>query len=172
MEYLRFKSLFRPRTKKVQGRKVWSLDLETFWIPVFTASNTIGETNIPSDALGAPLRLAVDDDLVGHIHQRGSNVVRLYWGPGALRLSAREAETGTVESTVPCTVEGGEGRIAFNLRNLLDYLQDKDGFITIGVSNPSSPGQFTYGNGPLVLMMPMFVQWDESVAPKETHAEK
>ena len=32
------------------------------WIPFFTASNTVGDTNIPNDALGAPLRLGKDKD--------------------------------------------------------------------------------------------------------------
>jgi hypothetical protein len=44
------------------GRKVWSVDLETVWIPFFTATNTVKATAIPSEALGAPLRLAYDKD--------------------------------------------------------------------------------------------------------------
>ena len=34
------KSLLAPNTKKPQGRKVWSIDLETVWLPFFTATNT------------------------------------------------------------------------------------------------------------------------------------
>jgi len=55
------KSLVTPNgTKKPQGRKVWSIDLETVWLPFFTATNTMGDTNIPSDAIGCPMRLAYD----------------------------------------------------------------------------------------------------------------
>jgi len=55
------KSLVTPQSgKKPQGRKVWSIDLETVWLPFFTATNTMGSTAIPSDALGCPMRLAYD----------------------------------------------------------------------------------------------------------------
>jgi len=56
------KSLLMPNGKKPAGRKVWSIDLETVWLPFFTATNTVGDTHIPSDALGAPLRLAFNSD--------------------------------------------------------------------------------------------------------------
>ena len=56
------KSLLIPNGKKPAGRKVWSIDLETVWLPFFTATNTMGDTRIAPDALGAPLRLAYAPD--------------------------------------------------------------------------------------------------------------
>ena len=56
------KSLLLPTTKSPTGRRVWSIDLETVWLPFLTATNTMGDTAIPSDALGAPIRLAFDKD--------------------------------------------------------------------------------------------------------------
>jgi len=56
------KSLLRPNGSKPSGRRVWSVDLETVWLPFFTATNTMGETNIAHDALGAPLRLGYEKD--------------------------------------------------------------------------------------------------------------
>jgi hypothetical protein len=56
------KSLLRPNGSKPAGRKVWSVDLESVWIPFFTATNTEGITAIPNDAIGAPLRLAYNPD--------------------------------------------------------------------------------------------------------------
>jgi hypothetical protein len=56
------KSLLIPNGRKPAGRKVWSLDLETVWLPFFTATNTTGDTRIASEALGAPIRLAYDTD--------------------------------------------------------------------------------------------------------------
>jgi len=55
-------TLLQPTQAKPRGRRVWSIDLETVWIPFFTATNTVKATAIPSDALGAPLRLAYDKD--------------------------------------------------------------------------------------------------------------
>jgi hypothetical protein len=56
------KALLIPNGKKPAGRKVWSIDLETVWLPFFTATNIVGDTRIPAEALGAPLRLAYDAD--------------------------------------------------------------------------------------------------------------
>ena len=56
------KSLLMPRAKAPQGRRVWNLDLETVVVPFFMATNTMGDTAIPHDALGAPLRLAYAKD--------------------------------------------------------------------------------------------------------------
>lgn len=55
-------ALLIPNGHKPAGRKVWSIDLETVWLPFFTATNTMGNTQIASEALGAPLRLAHDAD--------------------------------------------------------------------------------------------------------------
>lgn len=56
------KALLIRNGKKPAARKAWSIDLETVWLPFFTATNTMGDTAIPSDALGAPLRLAYNPD--------------------------------------------------------------------------------------------------------------
>ena len=56
------KALLIPNGKKPAGRRVWGIDLETLWLPFFTATNTMGDTAIPSDALGAPLRLGYNAD--------------------------------------------------------------------------------------------------------------
>jgi len=56
------KNLLLPSTKSPRGRRVWSIDLETTWLPFFMATNTMGDTAIPADALGSPIRLAYDKD--------------------------------------------------------------------------------------------------------------
>jgi len=56
------KALLIPNGKKPAGRRVWGIDLETIWLPFFTATNTMGDTAIPADALGAPLRLGYNAD--------------------------------------------------------------------------------------------------------------
>ena len=71
------KSLLIPNTKKPQGRKVWSIDLETVWLPFFTATNTMGDTAIPSDALGCPMRLAYDKSGAVRFSQSGKPVIRV-----------------------------------------------------------------------------------------------
>jgi len=45
------KSLLMPSAKSPQGRRVWSIDLETVWLPFFTATNTTGDTAIPQEVV-------------------------------------------------------------------------------------------------------------------------
>ena len=56
------KNLLMPTPKTAQARRVWSIDLETVWLPFFTATNAMGDTAIPFDALGCPIRLAYEKD--------------------------------------------------------------------------------------------------------------
>ena len=56
------KQLLQPNGNKRQGRRVWSIDLETVWLPFFHATNVMGDTAIPAEALGCPIRLGYDKD--------------------------------------------------------------------------------------------------------------
>jgi hypothetical protein len=56
------KALLMPNGKKPQTRRVWGIELEGVWLPFFTATNTMGDTALPADALGCPLRLGYNTD--------------------------------------------------------------------------------------------------------------
>ena len=71
------KALLQPTVSQPKGRKVWSVDLEGIWIPFFTATNMTGDTAIPHDAMGAPLRLAYDTDGSVKFSKSGKPVVRV-----------------------------------------------------------------------------------------------
>ena len=71
------KSLVTPNGKKPAGRRVWSLDLELVWLPFFSATNLQGDTSIPMDALGAPLRLAYGQDGAVKFSKSGRPVIRV-----------------------------------------------------------------------------------------------
>lgn len=71
------KALVMPVTKKTQGRRVWSIDLESVWLPFFIATNTMGDTAIPVDVLGCPLRLAKDRDGAVRFSASGRPVIRV-----------------------------------------------------------------------------------------------
>ncbi|MDP3063348.1 MAG: hypothetical protein Q8O40_09100 [Chloroflexota bacterium] len=70
-------ALLQPQPGKPTGRKVWSIDLETVWLPFLTATNTVKATVIPSDALGAPLRLQYGDDGEVKFSKTGRPVIRV-----------------------------------------------------------------------------------------------
>jgi len=74
---LSLKSLLLPNAKSPRGRRVWSIDLETVWLPLFYATNTMGDTAIPSDALGAPIRLAYEKDGSVRFSKTGRPVTRV-----------------------------------------------------------------------------------------------
>lgn len=53
-------ALVTPGPGSNSGKKSWSVDVESVWVPFFTATNAMGDTNIAPEVLGAPIRLAVD----------------------------------------------------------------------------------------------------------------
>jgi hypothetical protein len=71
------KRLLIPNGKKPAGRRVWSIDLETVWIPFLTATNTTGDSAIPPDTLGCPLRLAYAKDGSVKFNQNGKPTIRV-----------------------------------------------------------------------------------------------
>ena len=75
VEYI--KTLVAPRGPKSSGKKSWSIDVETDWVPFFIGTNVMGYTDIAPDALGAPLRLAHAKDGSIRFSQTGMPVVRV-----------------------------------------------------------------------------------------------
>lgn len=104
-------TLLQPTASKPQGRKVWSIDLETVWIPFFIATNTAKVTAIPSDALGAPLRLAYDKD--GEVKFTKS-------GRPSLKVATEvAAQVKTVRENFVANLQTFTGKV---------MAQDKDGY--------------------------------------------
>ena len=71
------KSLVKPSANKSNARKVWSIDLETVWLPFFNATNAMKVTSIDAEALGAPLRLAYNQDNTVKFSKSGKPVIRV-----------------------------------------------------------------------------------------------
>ncbi len=70
-------ALLAPTAKASSSRKVWSIDLECVWLPFFTANNTQGNTVIPHEAIGAPLRLVKAKDGSVKFSQNGRPVLKV-----------------------------------------------------------------------------------------------
>ncbi len=82
--------------------------------------------------------------------------------PGKVVISARAEEMGDNQDEVDTLVEGGESKIAFNSKYLLDVLQVMNlPEVALETSSPSSPGVFkpTDSDSYVHVVMPMFVQW-------------
>jgi len=70
-------SILKHVQKKQSDKKVWSIGLNTVWIPFFTASNINGETEITPDALGYPLRLQYDKNTGSVKFSKGKPIIRV-----------------------------------------------------------------------------------------------
>ena len=94
-----------------------------------------------------------------------SGIVRLHiqeGPPGSLQVLARAEEVGENSAEMDAEVEGGEAKIAFNAKYLMDVLGviDTDN-VALEVTTPSSPGVIHPSNKEdyIHVIMPMFVQW-------------
>ena len=82
--------------------------------------------------------------------------------PGKVVISARTEEMGDNQDEVDTVIEGGESKIAFNSKYLLEVLAVMErGEVALETTTPSSPGVFKpIGSDNYVhVVMPMFVQW-------------
>jgi hypothetical protein len=55
-------ALLAPSKGSRGSRRAWGIDVETVWVPFFTATNVEGKTTLPDDVLGAPIRLVKTKD--------------------------------------------------------------------------------------------------------------
>jgi hypothetical protein len=72
------KALLAPTGNSRNSRRAWSIDVESVWVPFFTATNVMGETKLPDDVLGAPIRLAKSPDGEVRFTQSGRPVMRVH----------------------------------------------------------------------------------------------
>jgi len=100
----------------------------------------------------------------------GSGIVRLVMAPGGseltpgkMTISARSEEIGDDVGEIDAVVEGGEAKVAFNGRYLIDVLSvlDENSQVALETTNPSSPGVLrpVGVDNYIHVVMPMFVQW-------------
>ena len=103
------------------------------------------------------------------IAKDGAGIVRLSWTDTVMTVFAKSEEKGDSMAEIPLQPGSSPGRIALSINNILDYLSGKPGLIAMGVTTEQSPAVFHYGNSPVVVVMPMMVQWgDEPNKEEET----
>jgi len=92
------------------------------------------------------------------IAKEGLDIVRLNWTNDTMTVSASAEEVGKVEGTLPVQADNPD-RVAINIKYLLDYLKGKEGMVTMGLTGKTAPVVFRYRSSPLILVMPLNVQW-------------
>ncbi|MBN1263409.1 MAG: DNA polymerase III subunit beta [Candidatus Pacebacteria bacterium] len=93
--------------------------------------------------------------------RESANIIRFSLGKSGVEVSANTAQVGENKSLVEVKVEGGEDKIAFNSRYLLDFLSAvRDESFTLTINGPLSPGVFKplKDNSFLHVIMPVRVQ--------------
>ena len=70
-------ALVSPGPGSNSGKKSWSIDVESVWVPFFTATNAMGDTNISHETLGAPIRLGLQKDGSVRFTQTGRPSMRI-----------------------------------------------------------------------------------------------
>jgi hypothetical protein len=104
------RALLVPNGKKPAGKRVWSIDLETIWLPFFTATNTMGDTAIPSDALGAPVRLGYNQDGSVKFSKTGRPVLKVAKDiADSVRLIRENFATGLIVYATQVSADNPEG---------------------------------------------------------------
>jgi DNA polymerase-3 subunit beta len=97
-----------------------------------------------------------------------SNIVRLLVAPGPemkpgkVTITAQAEEVGGNTGDIDALVDGGEAKIAFNVKYVVDVLAViRQSQVALEVTTPSSPGVIRpIGSDNYVhVIMPMFVQW-------------
>jgi DNA polymerase-3 subunit beta len=105
------------------------------------------------------------------IAKDGTGIVRLKWTESSMTVSARSEEKGEISAEIPVQPESLPGRVALNVKYLLEYLEGKEGIITLGKDEGNSPALLHYGSKPVVAIMPMNVQWEDEKPKSEEKAE-
>lgn len=97
---------------------------------------------------------------MARVAKAGANAIRLSWkGDGRLLVQTRADEMGNAQSIVPTIAAEGEGKAAFNLPYLRDYLARREGVVKISLTSTSGPALFEHRGQAQMLLMPLSVQW-------------
>jgi DNA polymerase III sliding clamp (beta) subunit (PCNA family) len=108
---------------------------------------------------------------IADIANASNGIARLLWTDSEMVVSAHSEDHGDVEAKLRVQPGADPGRIAVNVKYLLEYFARKDGLVTMGISTRSSPIVLRYGSNPVVAIMPMQAQWDDDPKPEKPPEE-
>lgn len=119
---------------------------------------------------GPELLLAVQR--LANIAKESSDMIYLKWDDKTMVVAAQSAESGSSMTEVPVEPGAQPGRICLKHGYLVEYLTGKEGFVTIGTKDRSSPAVFHFGQKPLVAIMPMKAEWSDDPKPEPVEETK
>ena len=92
----------------------------------------------------------------------GSKIVRLEFDEGSAKISAIYGDQEAESAVRVLTLQGAPNKVGLNASFLLDYLKGKDGLVTISWVSEGTPVAFKHQKSPMVLIMPMKVDWENT----------
>jgi len=128
-----------------------------------------GEPILQSQLFAPQLEAAVKR--VRDIAKDGKGIVRMVFADGKLTVSAKSDEQEISATVDTLNTQGEPGRTALDHHYLLDYLSGKQGIIVFSQYDKTGPLVFQYQKSPKVLIMPMFVQWEDETPPVAEETE-
>jgi DNA polymerase III sliding clamp (beta) subunit (PCNA family) len=141
--------------------------------PDFLALVPKGDPILQSQLFAPQLEAAVKR--VRDVAKAGKGIVRMVFADGKLTVSARADEQEISATLDTLNTQGEPGRAALSYSYLLSYLSGKQGIVIFSKYTDGGPLVFQYQNSPRVLIMPMFVEWDDTEVkpgPEDKPAEE
>jgi DNA polymerase III sliding clamp (beta) subunit (PCNA family) len=131
------------------------------WLALIPKGEPVLQSQIFSPQLEAAAKR------VRTIAKDGSDIVRLEFTEGKLKVSARGDDQEISATMDTLHTHGEPGRTALNQKYLLGYLSGKQGIVIFSKYTDTGPVVFEYQKSPRVLIMPMAVQWSDEAPPAE-----
>ncbi len=153
-EALTIGALLQPTPGRGSDRKVWSIALQGVWIPFFTATNTTGESAIPAEVLGAPLRLQREQDGTPKFGKTGRPVIRVVkelsdqikiirenfaFGLLTYAVNVQKAMPDEYKAQLEANLKAGEGIVRKDETDLADYIAAKAAEAESAATNAPAP---------------------------------
>jgi DNA polymerase III sliding clamp (beta) subunit (PCNA family) len=137
------------------------------WLQLIPREEPVLQSQLFAPQLEAAVRR------VQSIAKDNKGIVRLVFNNGTVTVSSKGEDQEISATLDTMNTQGGPARTALDHRYLLDYLSGKQGIFIFSKYSDTGPVVLQYQNSPKVLIMPMFVQWDDEKpqTPEETKPE-
>jgi len=134
------------------------------WLTLVPTGDPIMQSDLFAPQMAAALKR------VQAIAKDGNDAVRLEFAEGKLKVSAvaKDQEVSSIVETIH--TQGEQGRVALNVKYLLEYFSEKQGIVTFTRFTENGPIVLEYMKTPKVLIMPMKIEW-EVTPPEEVKEE-
>lgn len=135
------------------------------WLKLFPKGKPVLKAQFFARELETAVRRVAD------VASQNKDIVRLQFQDGACRVSAKGEGREVAAKVAILDLEGEPNKLALQAPYLLEYLKGKEGIVTMTWTGGSAPAAFNHSRSPKVLIMPMYVAWDDKPPPDQAEPE-